>query len=115
MVVGDLIGSGASQLQAIVGKTPNLAARLQGIAKPNGVVIAESTRKRDDQCRLSLRTEKLSIIAAVRTSSIRTEDHAGQALAGLGGGAPPIWRVSTWSPGAKTFAPDVVVPMHCVP
>jgi class 3 adenylate cyclase len=40
-----LIGSGASQLQAIVGKTPNLAARLQGIAKPNGVVIAESTRK----------------------------------------------------------------------
>jgi class 3 adenylate cyclase len=45
VVVGDLIGSGASQLQAIVGKTPNLAARLQGIAKPNGVVIAESTRK----------------------------------------------------------------------
>ena len=45
VVVGDLIGSGASQVQAIVGKTPNLAARLQGIAKPNGVVIAESTRK----------------------------------------------------------------------
>ena len=45
VVVGDLIGSGASRLQAIVGKTPNLAARLPGIAKPNGVVIAESTRK----------------------------------------------------------------------
>ena len=45
MVVGDLIGSGASQEQAIVGETPNLAARLQGIAEPNGVVIAESTRK----------------------------------------------------------------------
>ena len=45
VVVGDLIGSGASQEQAIVGETPNLAARLQGIAKPNGVVIAESTRK----------------------------------------------------------------------
>jgi class 3 adenylate cyclase len=39
------IGSGASQEQAIVGKTPNLAARLQGIAEPNSVVIAESTRK----------------------------------------------------------------------
>ena len=39
------IGSGASQEQAIVGETPNLAARLQGIAEPNGVVIAESTRK----------------------------------------------------------------------
>jgi class 3 adenylate cyclase len=45
VVVGDLIGSGASQEQAIVGETPNLAARLQGIAEPNGVVIAESTRK----------------------------------------------------------------------
>src|SRR3984893_11753657 len=45
VVVGDLIGSGASQEQAIVGETPNLAARLQGLAEPNSVVIAESTRK----------------------------------------------------------------------
>ena len=44
-MVGDLIGSGASQEQAIVGETPNLAARLQGVAEPNSVVIAESTRK----------------------------------------------------------------------
>ena len=35
VVVGDLIGSGASQEQAIVGETPNLAARLQGVAEPN--------------------------------------------------------------------------------
>ena len=45
VVVGDLIGSGASQEQPIVGDTPNLAARLQAIAEPNSVVIAESTRK----------------------------------------------------------------------
>jgi class 3 adenylate cyclase/predicted ATPase len=45
VVVGDLIGSGSSQEQAIVGETPNLAARLQGVAEPNSVVIAESTRK----------------------------------------------------------------------
>ena len=45
VVVGDLIGSGASQQQAIVGETPNLAARLQGIAEPSSVVIAESTRR----------------------------------------------------------------------
>jgi class 3 adenylate cyclase len=45
VVVGDLIGSGASQEQAIVGETPNLAARLQGIAEPNSVVIADSTLK----------------------------------------------------------------------
>ena len=45
VIVGDLIGSGASQEQAIVGETPNLAARLQGLAEPNEVVIAEDTRK----------------------------------------------------------------------
>ncbi len=45
VIVGDLIGSGASQEQAIIGETPNLAARLQGVAEPNSVVIAESTRK----------------------------------------------------------------------
>ena len=45
VVVGDLFESGASQEQAIIGETPNLAARLQSVAKPKGVVIAESTRK----------------------------------------------------------------------
>jgi class 3 adenylate cyclase len=45
VVVGDLIGSGPSEEQAIVGATPNVAARLQGIAEPNSVVIADSTRK----------------------------------------------------------------------
>ena len=45
VVVGDLIGAGAAQEQAIVGETPNLAARLQGIAEPNTLVIAEGTRK----------------------------------------------------------------------
>jgi class 3 adenylate cyclase len=45
VVVGDLIGSGEAQERGIIGETPNLAARLHGIAEPNVVVIAESTRK----------------------------------------------------------------------
>ena len=45
VVVGDLIGSGEAQERGIVGETPNLAARLQGIAEPNTAVIAEATRK----------------------------------------------------------------------
>ena len=45
VVVGDLIGAGEAQERGIVGETPNLAARLQGIAEPNTVVIAESTRR----------------------------------------------------------------------
>jgi class 3 adenylate cyclase len=45
VVVGDLIGSGEAQECGMVGETPNLAARLQGIAGPNMVVIADGTRK----------------------------------------------------------------------
>ena len=45
VVVGDLIGSGEAQEHGIIGETPNLAARLQGVAEPNMVVIAEGTRR----------------------------------------------------------------------
>jgi class 3 adenylate cyclase/predicted ATPase len=45
VVVGDLIGVGAAQEQAVVGETPNLAARLQALAEPDAVVIADGTRR----------------------------------------------------------------------
>jgi class 3 adenylate cyclase len=45
VVVGDLVGQGSAQEQAVVGETPNLAARLQALAEPSAVVIAESTRR----------------------------------------------------------------------
>jgi class 3 adenylate cyclase len=45
VVVGDLVGHGAAQEQAVVGETPNLAARLQALAEPSSIVIAESTRR----------------------------------------------------------------------
>ena len=45
VVVGDLIGSGESQERGVVGETPNLAARLQGMAPANAVLIADSTRR----------------------------------------------------------------------
>jgi class 3 adenylate cyclase/predicted ATPase len=44
-VVGDLIGEGAAQERGVIGETPNLAARLQGLAMPNTLVIAEATRR----------------------------------------------------------------------
>jgi len=45
VVVGDLIGQGAAQEQAVVGETPNLAARLQALAEPGTVVIGPNTRR----------------------------------------------------------------------
>src|SRR5215469_16431045 len=44
-VVGDLIGSGAAQEQAVIGETPNLAARMQALAGPQEIVIPEDTRR----------------------------------------------------------------------
>jgi class 3 adenylate cyclase/predicted ATPase len=45
VVVGDLVGHGAAQEQAVVGDTPNLAARLQALAEPDSVVVAAATRR----------------------------------------------------------------------
>lgn len=45
VVVGDIIGEGAAQEQAVIGETPNLAARLQSLAPQNAVVISPATRE----------------------------------------------------------------------
>ncbi len=45
VVVGELIGEGAAQEQTVVGETPNLAARLQALANPGQLVVAEATRR----------------------------------------------------------------------
>src|SRR5271167_1159882 len=85
VVIGDLIGSGASQEQAVVGKTPNLAARLQGVAEPDMVVIAESTQRLvgnlfelDDLGAKNLKgiDEPVRAWAAVRPSSVESRFEA---------------------------------------
>ena len=45
VVVGGLIGQGAAQEAAVIGATPNIAARLQDLAQPGQVVIADSTQR----------------------------------------------------------------------
>ena len=45
VVVGDLVGEGAAQEEAVVGETPNLAARLQALAPPGSVLISQTTRR----------------------------------------------------------------------
>jgi predicted ATPase/class 3 adenylate cyclase len=45
VVVGDLLGEGAAREESVVGETPVLAARLQGLAPSDGVAIAGGTRR----------------------------------------------------------------------
>jgi class 3 adenylate cyclase/predicted ATPase len=45
VVVGDLAQAGAVRERIALGETPNLAARLQSLAAPDGVVIADGTRR----------------------------------------------------------------------
>ena len=69
VVVGDLIGEGAAQEEAVIGETPNLAARLQDLAEPGQVVVADSTRQ-------------------LTGDAFELRDLGTQALKGIGGRTP---------------------------
>ncbi len=45
VVVGDLVGEGAAQEEAVIGDTPNLAARLQEVASPGQIIIDSRTQR----------------------------------------------------------------------
>jgi class 3 adenylate cyclase len=45
VVVADLLGSGPAQERVVVGETPNLAGRLQGLAEPDAVLVCPTTRR----------------------------------------------------------------------
>ena len=79
-VVGDLIGEGAAQERGVVGETPNIAARLQGLAVLNTMVIADATRRQ---------------IGGL----FDLEDLGPQALAGFGE-RHRVWRVARLTPAA---------------
>ncbi len=84
VVVGDIVGEGAAAESAVVGETPNLASRLQGVAQPNEVVISATTR---------------GLVA----DQFELEDRGSQSLKGLAG-AVRAWRVIS----EKSVEPEVV-------
>ncbi|MDA9981605.1 AAA family ATPase [Gammaproteobacteria bacterium] len=83
VVVGDLIGQGASQENAVVGETPNLAARLQGIAGSNEVIVSPETQQ-------------------LVGSSIRLEPLGRQVLKGFAKPVEP-WRATGAEMGGGRF------------
>ena len=80
VVVGDLMDAGNATERGIIGETPNLAARLQGLAVPNSVVIAESTRRL---------LGNLFDLEDLRTKDLKGHRQAGE---GLGGAASEFGR-----------------------
>jgi class 3 adenylate cyclase len=46
VMVGEIIGEESSKQETAIGATPNVAAKLQSIARPNGVAICDDTRLR---------------------------------------------------------------------
>ncbi len=96
VMVGELIGEGSSQEEAVVGETPNLAARLEGLAKPGTVAIAPQTRHLlgdlfviEDLGAQELKGFKepiaVSIVAGAKTAASRFEARSGSNLTPLVG------------------------------
>ncbi len=91
MVVGDLIGEAEAQERAAVGETPNLAARLQGLARPGQVVVSGSTRRLlaemfelDDLGQLPLK----GLATPVQTFAVRRERSSESRFAARAGPRP---------------------------
>ena len=96
VMVGELIGEGSSQEEAVVGETPNLAARLEGLAKPGTIAIAPQTRQLlgnlfdiEDLGRQDLKgfSEPIavSVVTGKRAASSRFEARSGERLTPLVG------------------------------
>jgi class 3 adenylate cyclase len=86
VVVGDLIGSGAAQEQAVVGETPNLAARLQGVAAAR--CICRGGLMTPKRLRMSPRVRVLGLGGANEDSSAASVSRYGPVLQLLGAPAP---------------------------
>ncbi len=76
VLVGDLIGQGSAQEEAVIGETPNLAARMQSMAEPGQILITRSTSRllgnQFDLIDLGARSVK-GVAEAVQVYSVGTE------------------------------------------
>ena len=113
VVVGDIIGEGASQESAVVGETPNLAARLQSFSAPDTVVVGPTTKRLAATVfeYASLGEQRLKgITDPVEVWEVLRENVAGNRLEARGGShlAPLVGRdeelgllVSRWNSASR--------------
>ena len=93
VVIGEPIGSGDSRQQTAVGETPNLAARLQGLAGPDQVVIDAATRRQIGglfECRDLGTVELKGLPAAVPAWQVLSENRTLGQFEALRSGATPL-------------------------
>jgi class 3 adenylate cyclase len=97
VVIGEPIGSGDARQQTAVGETPNRAARLQGLAGPDQVVIDAATRRQIGglfACQDLGTVELKGLPEAVRAWLVVSENRAlGQFEALRSGATPLVGRV----------------------
>ena len=93
VVIGEPIGSGDARQQTAVGETPNLAARLQGLAGPNQVVIDAATRRQIGglfECQDLGTFELRGLPARVPARQVLAENRTLGQLEALRSGATPL-------------------------
>jgi class 3 adenylate cyclase/tetratricopeptide (TPR) repeat protein len=93
VVIGEPIGSGDSRQQTAVGETPNLAARLQGLAGPDQVVIDAATRRQIGglfECQDLGAVELKGLPAPVPAWQVLSENRALGQFEALRSGATPL-------------------------
>jgi class 3 adenylate cyclase/tetratricopeptide (TPR) repeat protein len=93
VIIGEPIGSGDSRQQTAVGETPNLAARLQGLAGPGQVVIDAATRRQIGglfECQDLGAVELKGLPAAVPVWRVLSENRAVGQFEALRSGATPL-------------------------
>ena len=93
VVIGEPIGSGESRQQTAIGETPNLAARLQGLAGPNQVVIDAATRRQIGglfECHHLGTVELKGLPAAVSAWQVLSENRTLGQFEALRSGATPL-------------------------
>src|SRR6201994_2566964 len=93
VVIGEPIGSGDSRQQTAVGETPNLAARLQGLAGPDQVVIDAATRRQIGglfECQDLGAVELKGVAVAVPAWQVLSENRTAGQFEALRSGTTPL-------------------------